>query len=207
MPTHRATGERAWWVLATVLVAAGVLLSPMMHPAEAVLPTAIVVSAVATGVAGGLSGQFGGSWPRRVGDAARSGLFSGLAVLAMATYFSLSALGACLLFLAVAASSPPLLRQLGRWRATTFPAEPEEVVTRMSTLEIAAAWRRSFVALNQATSCQAREEITNRRQAYLDELEHRDPVALRCWLDTGARAGGDPSRFFRPQDPPSTFAS
>jgi hypothetical protein len=33
---------------------------------------------------------------------------------------------------------------------------------------------------------------------YLDELERRDPAGVARWLDSGARAGGNPSKFLTP---------
>ena len=36
------------------------------------------------------------------------------------------------------------------------------------------------------------------RRAYLDELERRCPAAFAAWLESGARAAGDPGKFFIP---------
>jgi hypothetical protein len=88
-----------------------------------------------------------------------------------------------------------------------MPANQDDVIATMSTLQIAIACRRGFWDLKKATSCRVRAEIVNRRQAYLDELDGRDPEGLRRWLDAGPRAADNPTKFFRPQDPPSTVAS
>jgi hypothetical protein len=57
------------------------------------------------------------------------------------------------------------------------------------------AWRYSYRALERATTHQARALIAAQRQAYLDELERRDPTGVQRWLASGARAASDPTRF------------
>ncbi|MGW7534929.1 hypothetical protein [Amycolatopsis sp. NPDC054798] len=59
-------------------------------------------------------------------------------------------------------------------------------------------WRRSFVQLQRAADERARHAVVAARQAYLDELERRDRPGFARWLDSGARAAGDPSRYVRP---------
>jgi hypothetical protein len=41
--------------------------------------------------------------------------------------------------------------------------------------------------------------LTRQREAYLDELERRDPGHFAAWLESGPRPGDDPTSFF--QDP------
>jgi len=66
--------------------------------------------------------------------------------------------------------------------------------TMMSDLELCRAWRESFVLLGRAATAQARFRLALARASYLDELERRGGDAFRAWLDSGARAAGDPSR-------------
>jgi type III secretory pathway component EscV len=228
MPRHTTSGQRVWWVVVTVLGSAGIVVAPVLHPPGTMLPGAVAVGVVVAVVTGGMSAESGDSLLRTVAYAARSGLLSGLAVLAMITYISLFGAAACLLFLALAGCSPPVIHQFTRWRARQatasqrqadvqesiqdgrahpLPAKQDDAIATMSTLQIAIAWRRSFWDLKKATNCRVRAEIVNRRQAYLDELEGRDPEGLRCWLDAGPRAADNPTKFFRPQDPPSAVAS
>jgi type III secretory pathway component EscV len=228
MPRHTTSGERVWWVVVTVLGSAGVVVAPVLHPPGTMLPGAVAVGVVVAVVTGGMSAESGNSLPRTLAYAARNGLLSGLAVLAVITYISLFGAAGCLLFLALTGCSPPVIHQFRRWharhatasksqadiqesiqddRAHPLPANQDDVIATMSTLQIAIAWRRSLWDLKKATSARARAEIVNRRQAYLDELDGRDPEGLRCWLDAGPRAADNPTRFFRPQDPPSTVAS
>jgi len=227
MARRRIGGERIWWVVVTVLASAGVVVAPVLHPPGRVLPGPVAVGLVVAVVTCGIWVEAGGSGLRGLGYGARNGLMSGLAVLAMISYVSLFGAAACLLFLALAGCSPPGIHRFTRWRArhTTAhqspddvqdsiqdgrapasPANQDHVIATMSTLQIVTAWRRSFWDLREATNCRVRAEIVNRRQAYLDELEGRDPEGLRCWLDAGPLAADNPTKFFRRQDPP-TLAS
>jgi hypothetical protein len=57
------------------------------------------------------------------------------------------------------------------------------------------AWRRSFIALEQCRSVAMRVRVVQLRELYLEELERRNPAGLSAWLESGARAAGDPSRY------------
>ncbi|MGW4394184.1 hypothetical protein ACWEHA_02775 [Amycolatopsis nivea] len=61
-------------------------------------------------------------------------------------------------------------------------------------------WRRSFLELQRAADERTRHAVVAARQAYLDELERRDRPGFARWLDSGARAAGDPSRYVRPAE-------
>jgi hypothetical protein len=39
------------------------------------------------------------------------------------------------------------------------------------------------------------DRVGEQRRAYLDEMARRDPEGFHRWLDSGARAAGDPSRY------------
>jgi hypothetical protein len=68
-------------------------------------------------------------------------------------------------------------------------------ISRMDDHALCLAWRRSFVALQRSRSLSTRMSIVELRQLYLDELERRNPAGLSAWLESGARAAGDPSRY------------
>ncbi len=70
-----------------------------------------------------------------------------------------------------------------------------DVVRQMSDAELCHAWRRSFVALQQARGLHLRALLVQTRQLLLDEVDARHPAALRAWLDSGARASGGPDRY------------
>jgi hypothetical protein len=76
------------------------------------------------------------------------------------------------------------------WEEVTF-----EVPDLMSDQDLCHAWRSSFVALQRATSVEGRLRAVTMRALYLDELERRTGPAMRAWMQSGARAAGDPSRF------------
>jgi hypothetical protein len=68
-------------------------------------------------------------------------------------------------------------------------------VAAMDTQELVRDWRRSYIALEAATDPQVKMALVKLRQAYLDELERRHPDGLHDWLESGARAAGDPTKF------------
>lgn len=94
-------------------------------------------------------------------------------------------------------------------RNTQDPADAalgEGMLADMSIPQLCQAWRQSRVALrdNRLDPAQ-RVQVAEARRRYLDELERRDPIGFSRWLESGARAGGDPLKFItsqaRPMDP------
>ncbi len=57
------------------------------------------------------------------------------------------------------------------------------------------AWCTSFDVLQSTSNVEARARIVCLRQAYLDELDRRDPHGLHACLTSGARATGNPDRY------------
>jgi hypothetical protein len=84
--------------------------------------------------------------------------------------------------------------------------EPSPVVfpplsaTAMDLEELCWAWRRSFVRLQCCRTVAETSRVVAERQLCMDELERRNPVGLSAWLEAGARAASDPSRFVMPAD-------
>jgi hypothetical protein len=72
---------------------------------------------------------------------------------------------------------------------------PPVPVADMATEELCVAWRRSYFLLLLATDEQARRRVVQRRQDFLDEIERRDRRGFLRWLDSGAKAGSDPSPY------------
>jgi hypothetical protein len=72
-----------------------------------------------------------------------------------------------------------------------LPADP----ATLSTDELCRAWRVSYLLLETARDPEALEHAAQLRRRYLDELARRHPEGFRRWLDDGARAAGDPSRY------------
>ncbi len=105
-------------------------------------------------------------------------------------------------------------RRRPRWWAvakttTPVPVEPVPAAVpevsfaapeQLNDAELCQAWRSTFTALERAGSVESRMRVVSMRAAYLDELERRHGDAFRAWIESGARAAGDPSRYV---DPPS----
>ncbi len=81
-------------------------------------------------------------------------------------------------------------------------------LTALDDGAICAAWRRSYLRLEEATPTSRRLEVVRLRQLYLDELSRRHPAELRRWLASGARAAGNPQPFLeRPTGPGQPLAA
>ena len=78
-----------------------------------------------------------------------------------------------------------------------LPADP----TGLSIDELCRAWRVSYLVLQNARAPEAAEQAVQLRCRDLDELSRRHPEGFRRWLDDGARAAGDPSRYVRGEPP------
>jgi hypothetical protein len=68
----------------------------------------------------------------------------------------------------------------------------------MSDAELCDAWRRSFMALQQARGPHLRDLVVRTRQRLLDEVEARHPAGLQAWLVSGAGAADSLDRFLGP---------
>ncbi|MEU4250037.1 hypothetical protein AB0F15_21770 [Amycolatopsis sp. NPDC026612] len=72
---------------------------------------------------------------------------------------------------------------------------PPVTVADLATEDLCVAWRRSYFLLLAATDERARRLVVQRRQDFLDEIERRDRSGFLRWLDSGAKAGSDPSPY------------
>lgn len=88
----------------------------------------------------------------------------------------------------VTAESAPPIVILPDW-----PAPPQSSIARdLSDEALRKAWQRSFWTLRSATGLADVLAAVAVRQCLLDEMERRDPMALRAWLSSGARPSGGP---------------
>lgn len=147
---------------------------------------------------------------RAAGDAAAGAV---IAVAAALMTRAVGALGAVAI-LAVVVGVPVLCRLLSvrrhfRDAGTAGDARVESPVDidlmvppfdGCSTRAIIRAWTSSRAALRPHASMASRIRVAALRQAYLDELERRDPAGLRRWLESARPFSGDPGRFFRRPD-------
>lgn len=177
-------------------------------------------------------GTVGGRAPVwRIASALVYGLASGVAAVATAATVAFSPWMTVLLVAFVLLTSPWTLLLtrhhpldvvspqvgLGLDAGTLAPRSPDQsldgagpnqgrdesvALQSLTNSELCTAWRASFVELARATSATQRSRIVARRQAYLDEMETRDPRALSAWLDSGARAASGPDRYLQDDSRP-----
>lgn len=93
-----------------------------------------------------------------------------------------------------------------RWTSRTVrgpsPTPPDPVgpplhpaVGDATTAELRLAWRRSWFTMSDLPQGPLRHQVADLRAEILDELERRHPDPVRRWLESGARANGDPLQF------------
>jgi hypothetical protein len=148
-----------------------------------------------------------GSPVRRFADIGRRSLMLSCWVVAMSTLTIASPALALLAVLLVAATSPVVVLLRAR-SARSRPVEPpsgapeppgtqEKVLERLDDDALFRLWRHSFWELRSQPTVDDLARLVMLRQSCLDELARRNPIALRAWLDSGARASGGPERFWR----------
>lgn len=69
------------------------------------------------------------------------------------------------------------------------------VPSHLSDHDLCLAWESSGLALRRCTTTSERLELVRVRQACLDELERRQPEALRAWVLAGADPDSSPARY------------
>jgi len=139
----------------------------------------------------------------------RTGVFTGAGVfvLCVACVGAVTALGAASLLLAM------VLVGVGAWSwhqrrpspaprpvpvREEPPAPPEVTAIRiddLTTKALCTTWRRSYVLLQRASDSSSRNKIVQLRRRLLDELECRNRQGFTKWMESGARAGSDPTRY------------
>jgi len=93
-------------------------------------------------------------------------------------------------------SPPPVGTPPVDWPVPRYLAAVARSLCELSDEELCLAWRRSFKQLQGTAGTERRCAMADVRRAYLDELERRQPAAFAAWIASGARAAGDPARFF-----------
>lgn len=220
--------NRAWWIGVWFYVVAGLLSLIWVPSTLRVVPGVLVMSAIGTFLTVSLTEDTTEESLR--GQLSRSLRMTLLyAGGLLATVSHLAVLGPLTLLLlgALAASSPWLLARIdvadgpvhdvdaspsnpGQLDLDTSVLPPDVVdpdLRSMSTRALAGGWGRTYWLLERAATCQARMQIVAERQRLLDELERRDAIALRRWLESGPRAAADPAKYFPHGEPPGAVAS
>lgn len=73
----------------------------------------------------------------------------------------------------------------------------------LSDAELCRAWQISFNALSDTNGVEVQTRVVELRQAYLDEIDRRHPAGLAAWLNSGARAAGNPACYLASREPPT----
>ena len=91
-------------------------------------------------------------------------------------------------------------------QAQVWSATAASAAQALTDHDLCRAWCTSFDVLQSVSDVEARARVVALRQAYLDELDRRNPLGLSAWLASGARATGNPDRYLsrpgidRPRD-------
>jgi hypothetical protein len=93
----------------------------------------------------------------------------------------------------------PVLTPAYQGGSVALPPQPAPAT--MDLEELCLAWRRSYLRLQTCRTVAERLQVVAERQQCLDEMELRNPGGLSAWLESGARAAGDPTRYVTPDGP------
>jgi hypothetical protein len=189
-----ATAYRVLWgVLSGTAGVVGVLAGVFLVPGDLVYPLLFVAGLIGVTAFTTVWSRTGQTTVRA--GAGRAAAVAGLvisAIVACAGYVVLLGAPGAGLLVVLAITSPAAMRWCGR----KLGRIPGRFGGRtLSTAELCRHWQDSFEALGHTTTAAARLRIVEARQQCLDELERRDPIALKAWLGDNASAAGDPSRF------------
>jgi hypothetical protein len=210
---HRlaSAGATLWRFATTVVTTVGLLAAAELWGWGTCL--AVVLS---SGLCAGCVATVTG--PARPGRLIRISALSGGVVAGIAGIVQLTGPVSLLVVLPLAATAPGLWSRVRVWRIlATAPAVEQEptpapaheapgstsdleqrvpalvaILGALDDAELCLAWRRSFVLLNEAASPQEKLVVVTLRERYLDELQRRCPSGVSRWLDSGARASGNP---------------
>ncbi|MHA7155883.1 hypothetical protein [Arthrobacter sp. TMN-50] len=78
------------------------------------------------------------------------------------------------------------------------PALFSQPVRQLSEADLCRIWRCTYLVVIRASTAHDLNRLGTLRGDCLDELERRDPAAFAAWVKSGARASGDPEKFFAP---------
>lgn len=215
-----------WWITAVILAVSGGI------AAAVTVQTDVLVSAVIAAVLIGGGSPWLRPITRRTTPpprtlltiALRDGATWAAGVVTVIGLITLAGAPALPLILLMAITSAPVCRYLrDRVEFTpSLPCSPKVPLIRTSGVDVqllplpdcsqlsddalCRCWRMSFPAQQSdpSTSPSATDELhfARTREAYLDEIEPRDPRGFARWLESGARAGSDPAKFLTARDHP-----
>ena len=207
MSRHAVAAGRTWWLVALVLTlnAAAWDLSPALVPPATAIGFWVLLGS-------GLVRRTRARGPWVVLRAMGDGLLAALAFLAACGLWAQLGYIGLVLFVALVACSPPVLRLLAERRpvpeassdrvaaGTAGPSfsmvSRHPRVSSMSTPALGEVWAMSGRALPEADDSTDSLALVELRQRLLDELQRRDAAALREWLQSEPSPASDPTRYF-----------
>ena len=215
-------GYRIVWRLGWGAVAlAGTGLAALLWPLSSLLLTWLFGSVIAAGAASCWFSTQGrpDEEPKVARVEAGWALVGALFLSGTGGWMQVSAGGALALAALSVLTAPPLVALVAsRWRqpqqvsGSTF----DQVVARggsiadacrtFTTVELCLAWNQTFALYEATADCTERLRILTVREAFLDELERRDPAGLEAWLCSRRPAHEAPTMFFAAAPPPDLSA-
>lgn len=183
---------RIWSSVAGLAAFAGLCVGIVLMSTLALVLFAIIAIGVATAATEVLV-TLAGARPQRRQRVAMIAVVAVALVAGAGLVHLFGGVGALLLAVLVAAGVP-----LARWRLPRLGgtrAARAGDLAEMPTEDLLRAWEASALALQDRRDAARAARLARDRQAYLDELERRDPEGVRRWL---AAASVSPRPFLRP---------
>jgi len=199
LPPARGPALAVIGAIAIAIAAAGFTISPAGVAIG--FPVALALGVIGYAIAGGLQavGRTGikpGRWGWRC---AAVGAVSVPAVVGVAVLTGSVALAFGLVLIAGLVGiwlwrrRPAAAR--GAPTAPAVPVEPAGPLDSLSDAQLCMEWRRSFLYLSTSTGSRQLDRVCEQRRRILDELERRDAQGFKRWINSGARAAGDPAPY------------
>ncbi|NVM99833.1 hypothetical protein [Arthrobacter sp. SDTb3-6] len=215
--------RHAWLLLTGFLAVTGALVGLIIYPLASV--AALACTGAAVGALATLAAHAPADVPRRrayrLHRAGVNALETGVVVLAVGGFAGALRGWVWALVPMAVATSPWAVRKVLRHTPSRMPPAPSDDACREPRRSEAAAlpaipvdaegfapcvralddgglcqaWRGSYRWLEGAHTLALQAYVVALRQAYLDELERRDPDGLEAWLQSRPRPRGGPDKF------------
>ncbi|MFN8193827.1 MAG: hypothetical protein U0R80_06025 [Nocardioidaceae bacterium] len=220
----RRTGHRrAWAVLVGAAVALGLVAAPFLWSPMTLVSNAVAFFAILTLIAWVTLSCLDGEFRDVMLGGLRVAAVGVLLGIAVTSYVEMLGPAAWWLVALAVLTSPTAARLLrdrvrpalrGEPAVEEIPAGPTPAwlvrtdgVEEMSTTDLVLAWRASLWQLRSCRSAPELAHLVRVRQAYLDELERRDPAGIAAWISSGPRASTDLGTYLTGDAGPTEQAS
>lgn len=207
-------GYRGTWLTVVGLaVLVGCIAAPLFRPADVLTTNALALFVVVTLVSWMVRACLELPMRSILLGGVRMGLVGAAGMTAATTYVEAAGMAVWWLVAAAVVTSPwvtgaaatrlrPSAGDPGPASLEEIPPGPAPVwlahpglVGSMSTTDLLCAWRSSRWQLPECRSAAEVAHLVRVRQAYLDELERRDPVGMTAWIRSAPGPGTDPGAY------------